>query len=278
MLSGMGVVFLPITAKLALESGSDVYTVAFIRGIIATIILFAIVLTLKINLRLPRKLWVPSLIVGICGVLFIYGMVSAIVLINISLAMLIVYLYPIGVAIIEHFRGTTRLNIGQWLCALVVCTGLALILGVKFDQISFLGVALAALAMLASIAITLVNGKIVETQGSLSANLHMCVWGLLAFGVVISLSGEFYQPQTNIGWVGLLGSGVVYCIAWVGFFAGARILGATRASMITLLEPVFAALIAWMIFDETFTPPQWLGFFVVLAALAMFEVLARAKR
>ena len=56
MLSGVGVVFLPVTAKLALESGSDVYTVAFMRGIIAALILFVIVLALKINLQLPRKL------------------------------------------------------------------------------------------------------------------------------------------------------------------------------------------------------------------------------
>ena len=278
MLSGVGVVFLPVTAKLALESGSDVYTVAFMRGIIAALILFVIVLALKINLQLPRKLWIPSVIVGVSGALFIYGIVGAIVSINISLALLIVYLYPIGVAIVEHFRGTTRLNIWQWLCSLIICTGLALILGIKFDQISFIGVALAALAMLASVVITLVNGKIVESQGSLSANLHMSIWGVIIFGIALALSGEFYQPQSNSGWFGLLGNGVAYCVAWVGFFAAARILGATRASMFTLLEPVIAALVAWMIFGETFSPPQWFGFFVVLAALAMFEVQARSNR
>ena len=278
MLSGLGVVFLPVTAKLAMESGSDVYTVAFMRGIIATVILFAIVLALKIDLWLPRKLWLPSLVVGVFGALFIYGIVGAIVSINISLALLILYLYPMGVAIVEHFRGNTRLVAGQWICGLVVCAGLSLILGVKFEQISFIGVALASLAMAASVVITLVNVKIVETQGSLSANLHMSIWGVLIFGIALAISGEFYQPETNSGWFGLFGNGVAYCFAWVGFFAGARILGATRASMITLLEPAIAALVAWMIFDETFSTPQWFGFFVVLCALATFEILARANR
>ena len=278
MLSGLGVVFLPVTAKLAMEGGSDVFTVAFVRGIIAAVILLLIVLALKINLWLPRKLWFQSLVVGTCGALFIYGIVGAIISINISLALLILYLYPIGVAIFEHFRGNTRLVTGQWVCGLVVCAGLTLILGVKFDQISFTGVALASLAMLASVVITLVNIKIVDTQGSLSANLHMSIWGVLIFGIALAISGEFHQPQTHSGWFGLFGNGVAYCVAWVGFFAGARILGATRASMITLLEPAIAALVAWLIFDETFSPPQWLGFFVVLAALAMFEIQARASR
>jgi DME family drug/metabolite transporter len=74
-----------------------------------------------------------------------------------------------------------------------------------------------------------------------------------------------------------MGNGVAYCISWVAFFSGARILGATRASMITLFEPALAALFAWIIFGENFTPLQWLGFGVVLAALFLFEKMARRK-
>ncbi len=72
--------------------------------------------------------------------------------------------------------------------------------------------------------------------------------------------------------------GVVYCVSWVAFFSGARILGATRAAMITLIEPPMAAMFAWLIFGETFTPLQWIGFAVVLAALVMFEKMARNSR
>ena len=39
-----------------------------------------------------------------------------------------------------------------------------------------------------------------------------------------------------------------------------------------------AALFAWMIFGETFTPPQWFGFAIVLAALVMFEKEARSSQ
>ncbi len=98
---------------------------------------------------------------------------------------------------------------------------------------------------------------------------------LSGLGVVFLPTTAKFAIESGSGWFGLLGNGVAYCVAWVGFFAAARILGATRASMITLLEPVVAALVAWLIFDETFTPPQWLGFFVVITALAMFEKLAR---
>ena len=58
--------------------------------------------------------------------------------------------------------------------------------------------------------------------------------------------------------------------------SGARILGATRASMIILVESLTAALVAWLIFGETFTGLQWVGFATVLGSLFMFEILARA--
>jgi drug/metabolite transporter (DMT)-like permease len=46
--------------------------------------------------------------------------------------------------------------------------------------------------------------------------------------------------------------------------------------MITLIEPPTAALVAWLVFGETFTELQWLGFAIVLGSLLMFEILARA--
>jgi drug/metabolite transporter (DMT)-like permease len=47
--------------------------------------------------------------------------------------------------------------------------------------------------------------------------------------------------------------------------------------MLTLLEPAAAALGAWLLFGETYTPLQWCGFFVVLGALFGFEKLARVR-
>ena len=102
----------------------------------------------------------------------------------------------------------------------------------------------------------------------------MSLWSLFIFSLLLLLAGEYAEPQTTFGWIALGGNGVAYCVAWVSFFAGARILGATRASMLTLVEPPGAALGAWLLFGETYTPLQWAGFFIVLAALFAFEKLA----
>lgn len=277
LLSGTGVVFLPTTARLAYESGSDVLTVAFSRGVFASLVLTLAAIAIGQSLRLPRALYLHSIVVGIAGAVFVYGIFGAIVTINISLAILILYLYPMVIATYEHFLGSTRLRPAQWLWGLLVCLGLMLILGVRFEQISLVGIGLAMLAMFASVVITLVNVKVAEATGSLVSNIYMSLWGALIFGVALLAFGEFLQPQTTVGWLSLTGNGIAYCVSWVAFFAGARILGATRASMITLIEPPLAALFAWMIFGETFSSTQWFGFVVVLASLFMFEKLSRVR-
>ena len=274
LLSGLGVVFLPTTAKFAYLDGSNVITVAFARGVIAVVLLMLVALAMHQSLRLPRVLLRTSLIAGVAQVVFVYGVYAAITSINISLALLILYIYPIVLAIHQHRLGTIKVRTAQWLCALIAVAGLMLILGVRFEQINLVGVSLALMAMLATVVITVTNVRVTATMGSLASNFYMSVWSLLIFCAVLLLIGDFAEPRSSAGWIALSGNGVAYCIAWVAFFAGARILGATRASMISLVEPPAAALGAWLLFGETYSPLQWCGFFVVLLAIFMFEKLS----
>lgn len=274
LLSGLGVVFLPTTAKFAYLDGSNVMTVAFARGIIAVALLALIAAVMNLSFKMPRDLLRSSLVAGVAQAFFVYGVYAAINSINISLALLILYIYPIVLAIHQHRQGVIRVRPSQWACALVTGAGLGLILGVRFEQISLFGVALALMAMLATVVITLTNHRVTATLGSLVSNFYMSTWSLLIFTLLLFLFGEFAAPQTALGWSALVGNGFAYCLAWVAFFAGARILGATRASMLSLVEPPCAAFGAWLLFGETYTPLQWFGFFVVLLALFGFEKLA----
>ena len=275
LLSGIGVACLPTTARLAYESGSDAYTVAFARGVLATLILAALAMLTRQRLHLPRPLLRPSLIAGVAGALFVYGIYLAIRSTHISLVLLIVYLFPITLALFEHFRGSIRLAPAQWAWGFTACLGMAFILGLRFDQIDPLGIALAALAMVSVILITLVNVRVTQETGSLVSNFYMTLWGAIIFGIVLLAIGDFREPQTLLGWFSLVGNGIAYCVTWVAFFAGARILGASRASMISLSEPALAALFAWLVFGENYSPAQWCGFALVLASIMRFEKQAR---
>ena len=275
LLSGIGVAFLPTTARLAYESGSDAYTVAFARGVLATLILAALVALTRQRFYLPRQLLLPSLVAGLAGALFVYGIYFAIRSTHISLVLLIVYLFPITLALYEHSRGSIRLSPAQWAWGLLALLGMGFILGLRLEQIDPAGVALSALAMVSVIVITLTNVRITQTTGSLVSNFYMTLWGAAIFAAVLLFVGDFREPQSLLGWLSLAGNGIAYCVTWVAFFAGARILGASRASMISLSEPALAALFAWLVFGENYTLAQWCGFALVLGSIVMFEKQAR---
>ena len=275
LLSGIGVACLPTTARLAYESGSDAYSVAFARGVLATLILCALVLLTGQRLYLPREQIRPSLIAGVAGALFVYGIYLAIVTTHISLVLLIVYLFPITLALYQHWRGEQRLAPSQWAWGIIACLGMAFILGLRLDQIDPAGIGFAAMAMISVIVLTLVNARVTEATGSLVSNFYMTLWGAIIFGAVVLGLGDFREPETLTGWISLVANGIAYCVTWVAFFAAARILGAGRASMISLSEPALAALFAWVVFGENYTPAQWCGFALVLASIVMFEKRAQ---
>jgi drug/metabolite transporter (DMT)-like permease len=275
LLSGIGVACLPTTARLAYESGSDAYTVAFARGVLATLILAALVPLTGQRLRLPHTLLGHSLVAGVAGALFVYGIYLAIRTTHISLVLLIVYLFPIALALYEHARGAQRLAPAQWLWGALACLGMAFILGLRIDLVDPVGIGFATLAMISVIVLTLVNVKVTASTGSLVSNFFMTLWGAIIFGIVLLAIGDFRSPQTALGWISLVGNGIAYCVTWVAFFAGARILGAGRASMISLSEPALAALFAWLVFGENYSPAQWGGFALVLASIMLFEKRAQ---
>ena len=173
LLSGIGVACLPTTARLAYQSGSDAYTVAFARGLLATLILAALVLLTGQRLHLPRSLLRQSLVAGAAGALFVYGIYLAILSTHISLVLLIVYLFPIALAVYEHARGKLRLEPAQWAWGILALVGMACILGLRFDQIHPGGIAFATLAMVSVIVITLVNHEVTLATGSLVSNFFM---------------------------------------------------------------------------------------------------------
>ena len=55
------------------------------------------------------------------------------------------------------------------------------------------------------------------------------------------------------------------------FFEGCRIIGVTRASILTLVDPLFAVIIAILFLGQYLTFSEWIGFAIILGALLVFE-------
>ena len=62
------------------------------------------------------------------------------------------------------------------------------------------------------------------------------------------------------------------------YFQGAKLIGATRASFLASLEPLFAALLATFLLGQLLSTKEWIGFFIILSSVLIFEILSGTKR
>lgn len=83
-------------------------------------------------------------------------------------------------------------------------------------------------------------------------------------------------PQTWQAWGLLIYAGLIpTALAYLLFFAGMKQVRAATAGLLTLLEPLTAAALAWAIFDERLGSTGLLGAGLVLAGLALLSLLRR---
>ena len=93
---------------------------------------------------------------------------------------------------------------------------------------------------------------------------------VLPFGPAITL------PETTRGWLAIVSNGTFYMFGYWLFFEACRLIGVTRASILTLVDPLLATLIAIIFLEQFLTGAEWAGFVIILMALVVFEMKKQA--
>ena len=90
------------------------------------------------------------------------------------------------------------------------------------------------------------------------------------------LLGERVLPASTGGWAACVGLGVVH-VAGQGSIAWALgRLPAATASVTVLVQPVVAAILGWVLFDELFSAWQTVGAAIALAGVVLAQISSRA--
>ena len=117
------------------------------------------------------------------------------------------------------------------------------------------------------------SSDLTDSLGSALVNLQTNMWSvaILSLAVLLPLGQDITLPQTTTGWIAILSNGTFYMLGFWLFFEGCRIIGVTRASILTLVDPLFAAIIAILFLGQFLTFFEWIGFAITLGALVVFE-------
>jgi len=276
-------------SKVALGSGISTVELTQVRSVGAAVG-FALVLAV---LR-PRSLRVrlrelPFLAVfGVTGVAFVQWLYFvAIDRLPVGIALLIQYLAPLLVALFARYAMHEPVRRRIWGALALALVGLALIVEPWSEELALDGLGLlAALAAAAAYAVyILLAERGVRGRDPFSLSLYGFLFAGLFWLVVhpvwrfpADLVGERTSLLGNLGghhaplWLLLAFVVAVGTMLTFSLIVSAlQHVSATRVGIVAMLEPVVAALIAWLWLAEALGPAQLLGGGVVLAGIVFAQ-------
>lgn len=277
-------------AKSMLLSDFDASRLAQFRVTAAFLVMFAFVAIQRPHaLRLRRSELPLLLLYGILGVTMTQWMYFiAISRLPVGVALLIEFTAPIMVTLWFHFAWRQRAKQRVWLALVMALVGLAMVAqvwqGFRLDGV---GVA-AALGAAVSLAIYYLAGDRQLRVAKPRDPVSLTMWGFGAATVFWSI----FQPWWSFPWSALQGDGqplgptgpgvplwilasyLVLLGTVIPFWlvlAAMRTLRASQASVVGMVEPILASLVAWVALGETMTAVQVVGAVVVLAGVTLAE-------
>jgi drug/metabolite transporter (DMT)-like permease len=256
---------LAIFGRYAYADGMDTLTILFLRFSLSALLMAALLAARRESL--PRGLVLIQLVgmgaIGYVGQAFSYF--TALKYASAGLVALLLYLYPLFVAVLsalllhKRITGVKRLALG------LALAGTALTVGPEGGQL--LGILLAISAAVIYSMYIIVGTQVMKQVSAVQSSTVIFAAAGAMSGFLMAARG-LHLPATGTGW-GVIGSLVLIAtvLPVVTFLAGLERIGPTNAAMLSTLEPVVTVLLAALLLGETLKPITLLGGGLILVAV-----------
>ncbi len=279
IISGLSYGMNPLFGKPILDKGVDVFSMLFYRYLIAVSLMALYMLIRKINFRVTCR---QFFLLIILGALFTSSSVSlffAYKYIPSGIATTVLYVYPILVALIMMFLGDFP-TLRTWIC---VVTGVAGAIVLSFNSttgmLDWRGLVLVFISGLTyALFIVIVNqSRAVRAVSSLKITFYSFFFGsIILFFICGCGSSIAALPDNNVVLNTILLALIPTVIATITVAISSKNIGATKTSILGVLEPLTAIIIGTLIFQEPFTPNIPVGIALIIFAV-MFLLTSEKK-
>lgn len=261
-------------AKLAYGDGVDTTTMLALRFTIAAVLLTA--LAKARGDRWPQgKAAIGYLLMGAIYAAMAFAYFSALHYTSSSNVAMILYTYPILVAVAAGLLRIERFGVAESIAVAASSLGLMLMLGTSIGG-NLTGVSLAFAAALCY-ATYIIYGSKLSGSSPVAATSQLLSTAAVIF-CVLSWHGGVHLPVSTTGWLAILFLAVVStALAIAAFIAGLNRVGPTLAAILSTLEPVVTVGLGVAFMDEALQPTAVLGGVLIIAA-SLGLTLARSAR
>jgi DME family drug/metabolite transporter len=277
-IGSLGFGFLGIFGKLAFQSGLGVGELLTYRFILASAVLWLGLFIFshdKIYLSVSQILISASL--GVLGyAVFATLYFTAIRGMSVGLAALLLYTYPFWVSLLSHFFLKERMSSMQWLLLLGAFIGVTCLLWGQF-HLGNMGALIAGLgSALTYAAYILFSARYQKNVTPISSSLYVITAAAAALAIFHQPPLAMWKFLTTEQWKILIGIATISTILPMTLIlAGLQKLRSSQAALISMLEPVTAAIAAGILLHEGMSALQIVGATLVVTCLIL-SILRKA--
>lgn len=191
-----------------------------------------------------------------------------------SIYVIVVYIYPALVVVYTLLSGGSVPKT-YWIGLPMAILGLVL---TAYDfnqvfQVDWIGLLITILNAIAISAYVFLSGKVLKKSNLSLLGTNIIFFGGMLVGLFIGTIFGFRVPGSTFGWLLVFAFGVFGTLLPILLMNyGVQMLGAARGSVIMPLQPVLTVLLSVIFFNDVLTTQQWLGGFLVLAAIILLQL------
>ena len=271
----------PLFAVPLMKEGASIESILFFRYAIAVLLLGAFLLLRKQSFKVSWKQAGVLLVLGLLYTTSSLTLFEAYKYIASGLATTIVFLYPVLVAIIMVFLKVVP-SWPVWLSIGLTFVGVVIMTQSDSSQtVNPIGLLLSfASALVYALFIVIINrSKVIGNISNSLLTFYALSVGTIVFLGKIALSdtGVMTGLTGHTVWLNLVGLAVLPTIVSTATLAIAtRNIGATKASVLGVFEPVTAILVGTLVFGEALTTNIVVG--ILISMVAITFMIAMTKR
>jgi len=248
----------------------------FYRSLLGSLLLFLILLIHDKSLLTLKWKDVPFfLCMGIFGLAFTqFTYYAAIQSMDVGFAILLQYLAPLWILLFERFYYKMPLSYSKLMALGLALSGCFMISTEtpSANEMGFRGLTLGITAGICFAAYGLMTKHALKSHHALKVLFYSLLftamfWGIFGPDSRAPLSEIEGRKVWIIAYVAIFGTVVPYLV----YLYALRLLEASRVGIISTLEPVFAAAIAWMYLGERLSLFQTVGGLCVLLAIGILQ-------
>ncbi|MCK5162690.1 MAG: DMT family transporter [Desulfobacula sp.] len=260
-----------IFAKFAYLSGIYTHSLLFYRFFIAVIVMLPIALLQKRKFPKGKDLYtlIAMGLIGYAGQSYCYF--TALTLIPPSLVAILLYLYPVFVAVLSVFFLDEILTKNKLFALCIAISGTILVVGVETNG-NMKGIMLGIGAALIYSVYTIAGARVMSRNDAFTSSLVVIASAVVLYFFYNIKSGFFFPTQGSC-WMNIIAIAILSTVVAIyTYFQGMKLSGAVNASMLSTFEPVTTMVLASLFLGQHIGWLQMVGTALILSSAVIVAI------